>query len=74
MKATDQTGVNISADFVGGPYFQDNLDVAARDGRIVTLGALGGTKLPAGVTSVLSSGNAFDLKGVVCEVETLTIK
>jgi hypothetical protein len=26
------------------------------------------------LTSVLSSGNAFDLKGAVCEVETLTIK
>jgi NADPH:quinone reductase-like Zn-dependent oxidoreductase len=49
LKVTDQTGVNISVDFVGGPYFQGNLDVAARDGHIVTLGALGGTKLPAGV-------------------------
>jgi NADPH:quinone reductase-like Zn-dependent oxidoreductase len=49
LKATDESGVNISVDFVGGPYFQGNLDVVARDGHIVTLGALGGTKLPAGV-------------------------
>ena len=36
-------------DFVGQNYFQGNLDVAARDGRIVTLGALSGTKLKEGV-------------------------
>ena len=41
--------MDVVIDFVGGSYFQQNLDVAARDGRIVTLGMLGGTKLPEGV-------------------------
>jgi NADPH:quinone reductase-like Zn-dependent oxidoreductase len=49
LKATDGQGVDLIIDFVGQNYFQGNLDVAARDGHIVNLGALSGTKLPAGV-------------------------
>jgi NADPH:quinone reductase-like Zn-dependent oxidoreductase len=49
LKATDGKGVDIVIDFVGQNYFQGNLDVAARDGRIVNLGALSGTKLKEGV-------------------------
>lgn len=49
MKVTDGKGVDLVIDFVGQNYFQGNLDVAARDGHIVNLGALSGTKLPAGV-------------------------
>ena len=40
--------MDVIIDFIGATYFQGNLDVAARDGRIVTLGALGGTKLKEG--------------------------
>lgn len=46
---TDGKGVDIVIDFVGQNYFQGNLDVAARDGHIVNLGALSGTKLKEGV-------------------------
>lgn len=49
LKATGGKGVDVVIDFVGQNYFQRNLDVAARDGRIVNLGALSGTRLPAGV-------------------------
>jgi len=49
LKATKDQGVDLVIDFVGQNYFQGNLDVAARDGHIVNLGALSGTKLPAGV-------------------------
>ncbi|TVY30567.1 Quinone oxidoreductase PIG3 [Lachnellula hyalina] len=49
LKATDGKGVDLIIDFVGQSYFQGNLDTAARDGRIVHLGAMSGTKLPAGV-------------------------
>ena len=49
LKATDGKGVDIIVDFVGAPYFQGNLNAASRDGHIVTLAALGGTVLPAGV-------------------------
>jgi len=45
---TDGKGVDIVIDFVGQNYFQGNLDVAARDGHIVTLGAMSGTKLKEG--------------------------
>lgn len=48
-KATGDAGVNLTVDFIGAPYFQGNLDVAARDGRIVVLGLMGGGKLPDGV-------------------------
>lgn len=49
LKVTKEEGVDVIIDFVGQDYFQGNLDVAARDGHVVTLGALSGTKLPAGV-------------------------
>ncbi|KAI9740934.1 MAG: hypothetical protein M1818_004540 [Claussenomyces sp. TS43310] len=49
LAATDGRGVDIIVDFVGAPYFAGCLRAAARDGRIVNLGAMGGTRLPAGV-------------------------
>ena len=49
LKVTGGKGVDIIIDFVGAPYFQSDLNSAARDGHIVLLGALGGITLPAGV-------------------------
>ena len=49
LNATGGKGVDLIIDFVGQSYFQGNLDAAARDGHIVNLGAMSGTKLPAGV-------------------------
>ena len=49
LKATGGKGVDIIIDFIGANYFQGNLDVAARDGHIVQLGWMSGTKLPTGV-------------------------
>lgn len=49
LKATNGRGVDIIVDFIGASYFQQNLDAIARDGTIVTLGFMGGTKLPEGV-------------------------
>jgi NADPH:quinone reductase-like Zn-dependent oxidoreductase len=49
LKTTNDQGVDLTIDFIGATYFQGNLDVAARDGHIVNLGAMGGTKLPVGV-------------------------
>ncbi|KAH7156012.1 hypothetical protein EDB81DRAFT_376833 [Dactylonectria macrodidyma] len=45
-KHTDGKGVDYIVDFVGGAYFKQNLSTAARDGRIVILGTLGGDKAP----------------------------
>lgn len=49
LKETNNSGVDIIIDFVGASHFHGNLDAAARDGRIVNLGTMSGTKLPAGV-------------------------
>ena len=49
LNATDGKGVDIIIDFIGGSYFQGNLNAAARDGHIVNLGQMGGSKLPNGV-------------------------
>ncbi|KAL8993961.1 MAG: hypothetical protein Q9169_005951 [Polycauliona sp. 2 TL-2023] len=45
LAATDGKGVDIIVDFVGGPYFQGNLDAVAMDGVVVHLGSMGGTKV-----------------------------
>ncbi|EGD91838.1 hypothetical protein H112_00440 [Trichophyton rubrum D6] len=42
-------GIDLIIDYVGPTYFQQNLNVAARDGRIVLLGLLAGSILPDGV-------------------------
>jgi NADPH2:quinone reductase len=49
QSATSGAGVDVTVDFIGATYFQGNLDVAARDSRIVLLGLMGGGKLPEGV-------------------------
>jgi len=43
--ATGGQGVDVIVDFVGANYFQKNIDVAARDGRIVLLALLSGPKV-----------------------------
>ncbi|KAJ5086074.1 hypothetical protein N7532_010845 [Penicillium argentinense] len=49
QQATGGAGVSLIVDFIGATYFQGNLDAAARDGRVVLLGLMGGGKLPDGV-------------------------
>ena len=66
LEVTKGEGVDVVIDFVGQNYFQGNLNVAARDGHVVTLGALSGTKLPAGVDI-----GAFVVKRVKYEGSTL---
>ncbi|KAH6845015.1 hypothetical protein B0I37DRAFT_173934 [Chaetomium sp. MPI-CAGE-AT-0009] len=41
LERTGGRGVDLVVDFVGGDYFQKNLDVVARDGRICMLGLMG---------------------------------
>lgn len=47
-KETDGKGVDVIVDFVGQSYFQKNLNSGARDGRVVLLGMLSGSKITAG--------------------------
>jgi putative PIG3 family NAD(P)H quinone oxidoreductase len=44
-QATDGEGVAVIVDFVGAPYWATNIDLLARDGRLVLLGFLGGTQV-----------------------------
>lgn len=48
LKVTNGKGVDIIIDFIGADVFQGNLNAIARDGRIVVLGLMGGTKLKEG--------------------------
>jgi len=45
LAATDNRGVNLLLDFVGSPYWQQNLAVLATDGRMVFLAMMGGSKV-----------------------------
>lgn len=43
-EATDKNGVDVILDMVGGDYIQRNIKAAARDGRIVNIAYLNGSK------------------------------
>ena len=45
LRDTDGKGLDIIIDYVGPDTFAGNLNAAARDGRVVNLGNLGGTQL-----------------------------
>jgi NADPH:quinone reductase-like Zn-dependent oxidoreductase len=66
QEQTAGQGVDIIIDFVGGPYFEGNLKAAAKDGRIVTLAALGGYEIPS-TTSLMP----FIVKRLTYEGSTL---
>ena len=46
LELTNGAGVDVVIDFVAAPYFQDNLECLATDGRLVMLALLGGVKVP----------------------------
>ena len=45
MKLTDQVGVDMILDSVGGPYLPRDLSCMAKDGRAVFIGLTGGANL-----------------------------
>ncbi|KAK4627265.1 Quinone oxidoreductase PIG3 [Fulvia fulva] len=45
-RTNNNEGIDLVIDYIGAPYFGDNLAVLAKDGRVVQLRALGGTVLP----------------------------
>lgn len=49
LQYTGGKGVDLIVDFIGGSYFDQNLEAAAQDGHIVNLSGLGGTTIPAGM-------------------------
>jgi putative PIG3 family NAD(P)H quinone oxidoreductase len=44
LEETDQRGVDVILDMVGGPYVGDNIRLLREDGRLVYIAALGGAK------------------------------
>jgi putative PIG3 family NAD(P)H quinone oxidoreductase len=45
MDATEGRGVNLILDFIGAPYWEENVESLAEDGRIILIGSLGGTRV-----------------------------
>lgn len=49
LDATEGQGADVIVDFIGKNYTQKNFEVAARDGRIIQLASLSGSKLDTGL-------------------------
>lgn len=43
---TDGAGVHLVLDFIGAPYWDQNIASLANDGRLILIGMMGGSKLP----------------------------
>lgn len=54
MKLTDQRGVDVILDMVGGDYIQRNISIAAPDGRIVSIAFLRGPKAEVNFMPVMA--------------------
>ena len=52
--ATDGRGVDVILDMVGGPYLAANLDSLAKDGRVVVIGLMGGTRAEVNLATLMS--------------------
>lgn len=53
LKATDNRGVNLVLDPVGASYFEKNINVLARHGRMINIGLLGGAMVTANIAPLL---------------------
>ncbi|GGE08035.1 NAD(P)H quinone oxidoreductase [Marinithermofilum abyssi] len=45
MKATSEQGVHLILDFVGAPYWQQNIETLTVDGKLIIISTLGGPKV-----------------------------
>jgi putative PIG3 family NAD(P)H quinone oxidoreductase len=61
LSKTDGHGVDVILDIMGGSYFERNLAALARDGRLVVIGFLGGTR-----------ADEVDLQALVLKRATVT--
>jgi len=50
---TDKRGVDLILDMVGGSYFAKNLDALARDGRLVNIAFMQGSRVEADLMSIM---------------------
>jgi tumor protein p53-inducible protein 3 len=42
---TNEKGVDVIIDFIGGPYFKKNIEILCNDGRLILLATMGGVKV-----------------------------
>ncbi len=70
--ATDGRGVDVVVDFVGGPYLERNIRALAPGGRLIQVGALGGSKGTLPVDLVIH--NYLRIIGTVMKSRTLDDK
>lgn len=73
MEATEGAGVDIVLDFVGAPYFEQNLQVLAVDGRLVYIATMGGGKVEGLDLRVLMS-KRLKLMGTTLRSRSLDYK
>ena len=52
--ATDNRGVDVILDMVGGPYLKPNLESLAPEGRLVVIGLMGGTVAEVDLATLMS--------------------
>ncbi|MBS4218749.1 NAD(P)H-quinone oxidoreductase [Bacillus sp. FJAT-49711] len=45
MKETSENGVNLIFDFIGAPYWEQNIHSLSVDGKLILIGTMGGSKL-----------------------------
>ncbi|SFJ36213.1 putative NAD(P)H quinone oxidoreductase, PIG3 family [Paenibacillus sp. UNC496MF] len=45
QEATDGRGANLIMDFIGAPYWQQNMASLATDGKLIVIGTMGGSKV-----------------------------
>jgi len=57
--AAGEQGVNCILDFIGGPYIQKNMDLLARNGRLVQIAFLQGAKVELDLLPILTKNLTF---------------
>lgn len=53
LEATDKRGVDVILDFIGAPYWNDNLSSLANGGRLMLIGSLGGTNGQLDISQIM---------------------
>jgi len=74
VKAKNPQGVDVVIDFIGAPYFLQNIAALAMDGRMVHLGFMGGTKLEGGFNLMPLLLKRLKIMGSTLRARTLAYK
>ncbi len=72
LDITNSLGVNLIIDFIGAPYWEDNLRAIATWGRLVYVGTMGGNQVPLNLSVVM--GKKLSIHGSTLRDRTLAQK